>query len=138
MSLQLNRIMLAGNLTRDPQIKIVAKSVSLADFGVAINRRWKDKDGNVMSEATFLDVEAWGKTADFIGQFFAKGSGIYIEGRMKLETWNDKEGNKRSRLKVVAENVSFTTSKASGIEGESVNQETGEVTRTIHKKAGAK
>ncbi|HYE04054.1 MAG TPA: single-stranded DNA-binding protein, partial [Planctomycetota bacterium] len=78
MSLNLNQVSLAGRLTRDPQVKALANDKVVADFGVAINRRWKGADGEAKEEATFLDIEAWGRTAELVGQYLAKGSPVYI------------------------------------------------------------
>lgn len=108
MSLNLNRVLLAGNLTRDPQVRFFANEKAVADFGLAINRRSKTADGQTKDETTFLDCEAWGRDAELIGQYMTKGKGIFIEGRLKLETWDDKkDGSKRSKIKVVVERFQF-------------------------------
>ena len=115
MALQLNRVMLAGNLTRDPQVRFLANEKSVAEFGLAINRRFKDANGQPKEETTFVDVETWGRTAELVGQYLTKGRGCFIEGRLKLDSWDDKEsGQKRSKLRVVADNVQFTESKDPG------------------------
>ena len=111
MSLSLNRVMLAGNLTRDPQIKYIGSDKTVASFGLAINRRYKDSAGQPKEETTFVDVEAWGRTAELVGQYLTKGRPVYIEGRLKLEGWETKDGEKRQRIKVVADNVQFLGSK---------------------------
>ena len=106
MSLNLNRVMLAGNLTRDPQVRTAGKSI-VCDFGLAINRKYKQGDEK-KEETTFVDVECWGTTAELCGQYLVKGRGAYIEGRLKLDQWEDKEsGQKRSKIKIVAEMVQF-------------------------------
>lgn len=106
MSLNLNKVMLAGNLTRDPEVRVAGKS-SVANFGLAINRKYKTGDEK-KEETTFVDVECWGTTAELVGQYLVKGRGAYIEGRLKLDQWDDKEsGLKRSKLKVVADTVQF-------------------------------
>ncbi len=107
MSLNLNTVMLAGHLTRDPQLRSLANDRTVVSFSLAINRRFKGADGEVKEDSTFVDCEAWGRTAELVGQYLAKGSACYIEGRLKLDSWEDKDGGKRSRLKVVAENVQF-------------------------------
>jgi single-strand DNA-binding protein len=112
MALSLNRVMLAGNLTRDPQVRFLASEKAVAEFGLAINRRFKDKDGQNKEEVTFVDVETWGRTAELVGQYLTKGRACYIEGRLKFDSWEDKEGQKRSKLKVVADNVQFLDSRA--------------------------
>lgn len=111
MSLSLNRVLLAGNLTRDPQVRFFANEKAVAEFGLAINRRFKDANGQQKDETTFVDVEAWGRTAELVGQYLTKGRGCFIEGRLKFDSWDDKEsGQKRSKLKVVADRVEFTDS----------------------------
>ncbi len=112
MSLQLNRVMLAGNLTRDPQVRFFANERAVADFGMAINRKYKASDGQMKEETTFVDIEAWGRTAELVGQYLTKGRGCYVEGRLRLDSWEDKEsGQKRSKLKIVADNVQFLDSR---------------------------
>ena len=106
-----NRVMLAGNLTRDPQVKFFANERAVANFGIAVNRKFKGQDGQMVEEVTFVDVEAWGRTAELVGQYLTKGRGCFIEGRLKLDQWDDKDGQKRSKLKVVADSVQFTDSK---------------------------
>lgn len=114
MSLNLNHIVLAGNLTRDPELRQINTERVVANVGMAINRRWKNAAGELQEEATFVDIEAWGRTAEIMGQYLKKGSPVYIEGRLKLDQWEDKEGQKRSRLKIVAENVQFLSGKQTG------------------------
>jgi single-strand DNA-binding protein len=113
--MNLNRVMIAGNLTRDVAIKFLAGDKAIGEFGVAINRKWKDANGQQKEEVTFVDVEAWGRTAELCAQYLAKGRGCFIEGRLKLEQWEDKkDGSKRSKLKVVAENVQFIGGREHG------------------------
>jgi single-strand DNA-binding protein len=113
MALQLNRLQLAGNLTRDPEIRFLANDKAVASFGLAINRRWKDANGQAKEETVFVDVTAWGRTAELVGQYLTKGAGAFVEGRLSLDSWEDKTtGQKRSKLVVVADSVQFTTSKA--------------------------
>jgi single-strand DNA-binding protein len=115
MALNLNRVLLAGNLTRDPEIKFLPNEKCVAQFGLAINRRFKDASGEQKEEVTFVDVEAWGRTAELVGQYLTKGRGCFVEGRLKLEQWDDKEsGQKRSKLKVVADQVLFTDAAKTG------------------------
>ena len=106
MSLNLNTVTLAGNLTRNPEMRPVGEKF-VANFAVAINRRWKSAEGEAKEEVTFVECEAWGRTGELIGQYLIKGSPCYLEGRLKLDSWQDKDGQKRSRLKVVADNVQF-------------------------------
>ncbi len=110
MAANINRVLLAGNLTRDPQVKFLANERAVANFGLAINRRYKSADGQLKEETTFVDVEAWGRTAELVGQYLVKGRAAFIEGYLKLDSWDDKDGQKRSKLKVVADNVQFLDS----------------------------
>ncbi len=110
----LNRVMLMGNLTRDPELRYTPSNTAVAQIGLAINYRWKDQNGEQREEVTFIDCEAWGRTAEVINQYLRKGRPIYVEGRLKLDQWQDKEGNSRSKLKVVVENFQFLDSKGSG------------------------
>lgn len=115
----LNKVFIIGNLTRDPELRVTPKGTSIAAFGIAINRQTKDDAGNTRDETTFVDVEAWGKQADLVGKYLAKGAPCMIEGRLKLDEWQDKTtGAKRSRLKVVLENVQFLGRKSDGTPAE--------------------
>jgi single-strand DNA-binding protein len=106
-----NKVILAGNLTRDPELRYTPKGTAVAKLGLAINRKWRDESGQLKEEATFVDVEAFAKTAETIGQYLKKGSPVLIEGRLRLDTWDDKQTNqKRSRLLVVCENFQFLDS----------------------------
>lgn len=110
MSVSVNRVLIAGNLTRDPQVKQLAGDKSVANFGMAINNRFKAADGTVKEDTVFVDVEAWGRTAELVGQYLAKGRACLVEGRLKLDTW-EKDGEKQSKLRVVADSVQFLDSK---------------------------
>lgn len=107
MSLSLNQVTLAGHLTRDPELRQISPDRAVASFGLAVNRRWKNAAGETVEDATFIDIEAWGRTGELVGQYLKKGSAAYLEGRLKLDSWEDKEGQKRNRMKVVAETVQF-------------------------------
>jgi single-strand DNA-binding protein len=107
----LNKVMLIGNLTRDPEIKYTTKGTAIGDLSLAINRSFKGDNGDRQEETTFVDVTLWGKTAELAGQYLAKGRPVYIEGRLQLDTWQDKEGQKRSKLKVIGEVMQFLGSK---------------------------
>jgi single-strand DNA-binding protein len=107
MSLNVNHVILAGNLTRDPELRTLAADRAVANFAIAVNRRFKGPEGDLKEEVTFVEVEAWGRTAEVVGQYLTKGSPCYLEGRLKLDTWTDKDNQKRTRLKVVAETVQF-------------------------------
>ena len=108
MALNINRVLLAGNLTRDPELRCFSNDRNVCNFGIAINRRTKGADDQPRDEATFVDCEAWGRDADAIAKNFSKGRGIFIEGRLKLETWDDKkDGSKRSKMKIVVERFHY-------------------------------
>lgn len=107
MALSLNHVQLAGHLTRDPQVKTLATNRAVASFSLAINRRYKTAEGEAKEDVTFVECEAWGRTAELIGQYLVKGSACYIDGRLRLDSWQDKDGQNRQRLKVVAEHVQF-------------------------------
>lgn len=115
----LNKCFLIGNLTRDPELRVTPKGTSIAAFGIAINRQFRDDAGNTRDETTFVDVEAWGKQADLVAKYLAKGAPVMIEGRLKLDEWTDKtSGQKRQKLKVVLDNVQFIGRKSDGTPAE--------------------
>jgi single-strand DNA-binding protein len=104
----LNRVFLMGNLTRDPDLRYLPTSnTAVAALGLAVNRKWKDKAGQQQEEVMFIDCEAFGKTAEVLNQYLKKGRPVYLEGRLKLDQWKDKEGQPRSKLKVVVEAFQF-------------------------------
>lgn len=109
MAVTVNRVILAGNLTRDPQVKFLANEKAVANFGLAINNRFKAADGTLKEDTVFVDIEAWGRTAELVGQYLTKGRACLVEGRLKLDSW-EKDGQKQSKLRVVAENVQFLDS----------------------------
>jgi single-strand DNA-binding protein len=113
-----NKVILAGNLTRDPELRYTPKGTAIARLGVAINRKWKSETGEMKEEVTFVDVDAFGKTAETIGQYLKKGRPILIEGRLRYETWEDKQsGQKKSKLGVVMETFQFLDSGGGRGEG---------------------
>ncbi len=109
-----NKVMLMGNLTRDIELKHVAGNQAVAEIGLAVNRRFKTKDGEEREETTFVDCEAWGRTAEVMKQYLTKGRPVFIEGRLKLDQWTDKDGSKRSKMRVVVENFQFIGGPAGG------------------------
>lgn len=103
-----NKVILMGNLTRDPELRYTPKGTAVADLGIAVNRRVSDGNGNWSDETTFVDVTVWGSTAENVQKYLNKGRGVFVEGRLQLDSWEDKQsGQKRSKLKVVGENVQF-------------------------------
>ncbi len=102
----LNKVMLIGNVTRDPEIKYTPKGSAVADLGLAINRSYTNQGGEKVEETTYVDVELWGRLAEIAGEYAKKGRPIFIEGRLRIDSWEDKQsGQKRSRLKVVGEGL---------------------------------
>ncbi len=104
----LNKVMLIGNLTRDPELRFTPKGTAVADIAIAINRIWNNEAGQRQEETTFVDVTLWGRQAELAQQYLTKGRGIYVEGRLQMDSWDDKTtGQKRSKLKVIGENLQF-------------------------------
>ena len=103
----LNKVFLAGNLTRDPEVRYTPSGTAVSDLGVAINDSYKTKTGELKEVTTFVDVVVWGRQAETCGEYLAKGSPVLIEGRLQLEQWQTESGEKRSRLKVNADRVQF-------------------------------
>jgi single-strand DNA-binding protein len=107
-----NKVILAGNLTRDPELRYTPKGTAIAKFGLAINRTWKNETGETKEEVCFVDVDAFGRQAEVIAQYMRKGRPFLVEGRLKLDTWEDKTSHqKQSKLKVHLEGFSFIDSK---------------------------
>jgi single-strand DNA-binding protein len=113
--MNINKVFIAGNLTRDPAIRFLPNEKVVGEIGIAINRKWKDSTGVQKEETTFVDCECFGRTAELAGQYLQKGSGCFIEGRLRLDTWDDKAtGQKRSKMKVVIDSLQFTDGKPHG------------------------
>lgn len=111
----LNKVMLIGNLTRDPEVKHTAKGTVVADLGLAINRVWYNEQNQKQEDTTFVDVTLWGRQAEVAQQYLTKGSPCYIEGRLNLDTWDDKTtGQKRSKLKVIGEALQLLGTRGGG------------------------
>lgn len=103
-----NKVILVGNLTRDPELRYTPKGTAVAKIGLAVNRVWTTETGEKKEEVTFVDVDMFGRTAENVAQYMRKGSPLLVEGRLRLDQWDDKQtGQKRSRLGVVAEVVQF-------------------------------
>lgn len=115
MPASFNRVILAGTLTRDPQLRFLGNERAVCNFGLAINRRYRTGDGQQKEETTFVDIEAWGRTAELVGQYLTKGRSALVEGRLKLDNWEDRNtGDKRSKLSVVADTVQFLGGRGEG------------------------
>jgi single-strand DNA-binding protein len=108
-----NRVLLMGNLTRDIELRHTASNQAVATFGLAINRQYRSGDGELREEVTFVDCDAWGKTAETMSKYLSKGRPVFVEGRLRLDQW-EKEGQKFSKLKVVVENFRFIDSRPGG------------------------
>ncbi len=102
-----NKIMLMGNLTRDPQLSYLPSNTPVVEFGLAVNRRFRRQDGEQGEETLYVDCRAFGRTAELLNQYTAKGRPLFVEGRLQLDQWEDKDGNRRSKHRVFIENFQF-------------------------------
>jgi len=109
-----NKVLLLGNLTRDVELRYTSNNTPVGKLGLAVNRRYRTADGENREDTTFVDCEAWGRTAETMSRYLAKGRPVFIEGRLKLDQWQDREGNNRSKLLVVVENFQFVDSPGGG------------------------
>ncbi|MBE34184.1 MAG: single-stranded DNA-binding protein [Opitutaceae bacterium] len=110
-----NKVYLIGNLTRDPELRVTPKGTAICQFGLAVNRQFKDESGSVRDETTFVDIEAWGRQGETISKYCTKGRPLFVEGRLKFDQWEDKtSGQKRSKLKVVLEGFQFLGGRGDG------------------------
>lgn len=114
-----NKVIIAGNLTRDPELRYTPKGMAVAKIGLAVNRTYTaGESGEKKEEVTFIDVEAWGRQAEVIGQYLKKGRPLLVEGRLKLDSWEDKNTKQKvSKLKVVLETFSFIDSRGADTGG---------------------
>jgi single-strand DNA-binding protein len=108
-----NRVILVGNLTRDPEIRYIPSGMAVSDIGLAVNDRRKAANGEWVEETTFVDVTLWGRTAEVASEYLSKGAPVLIEGRLKLDTW-EKDGEKKSKLKVTCEKMQMLGNRAPG------------------------
>ena len=110
-----NKVILLGNLTRDPEVRYTPKGTAVTELGMAVNRVYTAENGEKREETTFVDVTLWGRTAEIAGEYLKKGRPVLIEGRLQLDTWDDKQsGQKRSKLKVVGEGLQLIGSRPGG------------------------
>ncbi len=114
MAASFNKVIVVGNVTRDIDLKYTQGGTAVTDVGLAVNDRRKDESGEYVDDTTFLDITLWGRQAEVAGQFLSKGSPCLIEGRLKLDTWETDEGQKRSKLKVVGERMQMLGGKQDG------------------------
>ena len=114
----LNKVLLMGNLTRDPELRVTPKGTSICQFSLAINRQFKMESGESREEVIYVDIEAWGKQGETIAKYVTKGRPLFVEGRLRLDQWEDKNTKeKRSRMKVVLENFQFLGDSRGGAGG---------------------
>ncbi len=118
-----NKVILMGNLTRDPQLSYLPSQTAVVDFGLAVNRKWKSKDGQSKEEVCFVDCQAFGRTGENINKYMSKGKPIFVEGRLVFDSWTAQDGTKRNKHKVVVENFQFLPS--------------GEMAQSTHKDEGS-
>jgi single-strand DNA-binding protein len=111
-----NRVILVGNLTRDPELRYIPSGSAVTDVGLAVNDRRKGANGEWIEETTFVDVTLWGRTAEVASEYLNKGSSVMIEGRLKLDTW-EKDGKKNSKLRVVGERMVMLGGRGGGASG---------------------
>jgi len=110
-----NKVILLGNLTRDPEVRYTPKGSAVCDLGIAVNRVYTTDSGEKREEATFVDVTFWGRTAEVAGEYLKKGRPVFIEGRLQLDSWEDKQsGQKRSKLKVIGETMQLIGARSAG------------------------
>lgn len=109
-----NRVILLGNLTRDPELRYIPSGTAVTEIGLAVNDRYKNSSGEWVEEVTFVDVTLWARTAEVATEYLSKGSPVLIEGRLKLHTWENNEGQKRSKLRVTADRMQLLGSRGEG------------------------
>jgi single-strand DNA-binding protein len=114
-----NKVILLGNLTRDPEVRYTPKGSAVCDLGLAVNRNYSTESGEKREEVTFVDVVLWARLAEIAGEYLKKGRPVLIEGRLQLDTWDDKQsGQKRSKLRVIGETMQLLGSRPTGGEGD--------------------
>tara|TARA_B100000459_G_C8587065_1_gene206063 strand:- start:426 stop:878 length:453 start_codon:yes stop_codon:yes gene_type:complete len=110
-----NKVMLMGRLTRDPEVRYSANGTAITNIGLAVNRNWRNQDGQTQEEVTFVDVTAFGKRGEAVGQYLKKGRPIFIEGHLRMDQWDDKQtGQKRSKLAIIMDAFEFIDSRVEG------------------------
>jgi single-strand DNA-binding protein len=118
-----NKVLLLGNVTRDPEVRYTPKGTAVTDLGIAVNRQYTLDSGEKREEVTFVDVTFWGRTAEVAAEYLKKGRPVFIEGRLQLDTWDDKQtGQKRSKLKVMGEAMQMLGSRPGGAAGEEAEE----------------
>jgi single-strand DNA-binding protein len=117
MAASLNKVLLMGNLTRDPEVKYTPKGTAVGDLAIAINDSYKAQDGTIKETVTYVDIEVWGRQAETCKQYLTKGRPVFIEGQLRLDQWETPQGEKKSRMKVRADRVQFLGSPGGGSGG---------------------
>lgn len=112
-----NKVLLIGNLTRDPQLSYTPNQTAVADFGLAVNRKWKGQDGENKEETCFVDCRAFGRIAENINKYLTKGRPLFVEGRLTFDSWTAQDGTKRSKHRITVENFQFLGGPAAGSAG---------------------
>ena len=125
----LNRVLLIGNLTKDPELRYTPQGTAVANLRMAVNRRWKDKNGEQKDEACFITVVTWDKQAEVCNQYLRKGSPLFVEGRLQSRSWEDNAGQKRSVIEVRAERVQFMGQAGAAKPGAAVDEGQGEISQ---------
>ncbi|MBI4232290.1 single-stranded DNA-binding protein [Candidatus Peregrinibacteria bacterium] len=114
-----NKVMLIGRLTRDPELRYTPSGKAVCELGLAINRTYKKENGEEVEDTCYVDITAWGRRAEVCSEYLQKGRTVYIEGRLRYEKWDAKDGGKRSKMSVVAQAVQFLSSRKNGSREES-------------------
>ncbi|MHC4461756.1 MAG: single-stranded DNA-binding protein [Planctomycetota bacterium] len=113
-----NKVLLMGNLTRDPQLSYLPSQTAVVEFGLAVNRRWKSREGEDRDETCFIDCRAFGKTAENINKYLSKGRPLFVEGRLTFDSWTAQDGTRRSKHRVTVENFQFLPGGSGGRAGQ--------------------
>jgi single-strand DNA-binding protein len=114
MAASLNKVLLMGNLTRDPEVRYTPKGTAVGDLGLAVNDSYKAQDGTIKETVTFINVEVWGRQAETCKQYLSKGRPVFIEGQLRLDSWETPQGEKKNQLRVRADRVQFLNSGQGG------------------------
>ncbi|HWM25802.1 MAG TPA: single-stranded DNA-binding protein [Chthoniobacterales bacterium] len=131
-----NKVILLGNLTRDPEVRYTPKGTAVTDLGLAVNRTYTADNGEKREEVTFVDVTFWGRTAEVAGEYLKKGRPVFVEGRLQLDSWDDKQsGQKRTKLKVIGENMQMLGAPRGGGGGGGGDEESSSAPRSSSKSA---
>ena len=118
MPASLNKTMLIGNLTRDVELRYTPSGAAVANFGLAVNRTYTNPDGEKVDDTCFIDVIAWNRLGEVASEYLSRGSPVFIEGRLQMDSWEDTDGKKRSKLRIVAQNIQFLGGGKAETEGQ--------------------